>query len=92
MSGDLEKAPLLSFPNTRKQKHVLVIHGGAGTIDKAKMTPELRVEYTAALRKALEEGNKILSTGGEALDAVVAAVSAMEGNQALKFYIWSHCH
>ena len=56
----------------------LVIHGGAGTMDKSRATPEVRAQYKAALRHALLAGYAVLSAGGEAMDAAVAAVSSME--------------
>lgn len=56
----------------------LAIHGGAGTLDPAKMTPERRAEYEAALQAALEAGSKVLSAGGDAMAAVQAAVIVME--------------
>ena len=76
-----EKTPLLStsFNSQKRSKHVLVIHGGAGTFSKSSSTPEQRAEYHAALQHALRQGNEVLNDGGEALDAVVAAVTAMEG-------------
>lgn len=75
-----EKQTLLSEErNAKESKHVLVIHGGAGTILRERSPPEQQARYHAALRAALQAGNAILSTGGEAMDAVVAAVSVMEG-------------
>lgn len=59
-------------------KWSLAIHGGAGTLDPDKMTPEKRAEYEAALQKALDAGAKVLSDGGDAMDAVKAAVIIME--------------
>jgi L-asparaginase / beta-aspartyl-peptidase len=56
----------------------LVIHGGAGTITRESMTPELEAEYHAALEEALRAGHAILERGGNALDAVEAAVRVME--------------
>ena len=56
----------------------LVIHGGAGNITPAIMNKELEIQYTAALTQALDKGYEILSNGGSALDAVVAAISTME--------------
>lgn len=47
-------------------------------MDKSKSTPELRAKYKAALSGALLAGYDVLSHGGEAMDAVVAAVSYME--------------
>jgi L-asparaginase / beta-aspartyl-peptidase len=63
-----------------KDKFVLVIHGGAGTILKTQMSPEKEKEYTEALNTALEKGYAILKEGGTALDAVEAAVRYMEDN------------
>ncbi|HEX6914277.1 MAG TPA: isoaspartyl peptidase/L-asparaginase [Chitinophagaceae bacterium] len=61
-------------------RYVLVIHGGAGTILKKSMTPEKEAAYRAGLQQALDAGNKILQSGGSALDAVEAAVRVMEDN------------
>ncbi|MBN8676022.1 MAG: isoaspartyl peptidase/L-asparaginase [Chitinophagales bacterium] len=63
-----------------KDKFVLVVHGGAGTILKSQMTPEKEKAYQEALNKALETGYAILKEGGSALDAVEAAVRTMEDN------------
>ncbi|KAG8768242.1 hypothetical protein FRC20_007680, partial [Serendipita sp. 405] len=77
-----EKEPLIPNFTRRKSKKtrkpVLVIHGGAGIFDKSKSTPEQRGMYKSALRAALLAGHKILSAGGSAMDAAVAAVTCME--------------
>lgn len=57
---------------------VLAIHGGAGTILRSKMTPEREAAYHAGLQRALEAGRAVLADGGVALDAVTAAVMALE--------------
>ena len=59
---------------------VLVIHGGAGTILKSQMTPEMEKAYTDGLTEALKKGYGILEKGGSALDAVEAAVKVLEDN------------
>jgi L-asparaginase / beta-aspartyl-peptidase len=56
----------------------MVIHGGAGTITRATMTPEMETQYRAALEQALQAGHRILAQGGTSLDAVVAAVHVLE--------------
>jgi hypothetical protein len=38
----------------------LVIHGGAGTIERSKMTPEREREYRGGLERALAAGYEIL--------------------------------
>lgn len=75
-----EKTLLLNKPEAHfKQRYVLAIHGGAGTMSKDRITPEQRVRYKVALSKALQAGYAVLKEGGEAMDAAVAAVSVMEG-------------
>lgn len=63
-----EDAPKWSF----------AIHGGAGTLDPKQMTPEKRAAYEADLQRALDAGSKILAEGGDAMDAVKAAIVIME--------------
>ena len=61
-------------------KHTLVIHGGAGTILKKNMTPEREANYRSGLEMALNAGFDILDSGGTALNAMKAAVIALEDN------------
>jgi L-asparaginase / beta-aspartyl-peptidase len=56
----------------------LAIHGGAGTIDRAKLTPENEKLYRDGMKAALAAGEAVLSKGGSALDAVEAAVWVLE--------------
>jgi beta-aspartyl-peptidase (threonine type) len=56
----------------------LVIHGGAGTIDRARLSAEREAEYTAALAIALAAGHAVLERGGSSVDAVIAAITVME--------------
>ena len=57
---------------------VLAIHGGAGTILRENMTPEMDQRFRQALTQALEAGYAALEAGGNALDAVEAAIRPME--------------
>lgn len=57
---------------------VLVIHGGAGTIDPATMTPEKERAYRDALSDSLRAGQQVLNAGGTAIDAVIGAVVSLE--------------
>ncbi|MBE0560282.1 beta-aspartyl-peptidase, partial [Brucella anthropi] len=59
---------------------VIALHGGAGTILKANMTPEKEAAYHAGLRECLQAGLDVLRKGGKALDAVTASVIALEEN------------
>ena len=55
----------------------LVIHGGAGTILRSVMTPDLEKAYLLALQEALEVGYGLLENGGSSLEAVKAAVMSL---------------
>ena len=55
-----------------------VIHGGAGTIERSRMTPEREKAYREKLTEALLAGFGVLKNGGGCLDAVVAAITLME--------------
>ncbi|NCQ22444.1 MAG: isoaspartyl peptidase/L-asparaginase [Sphingomonadales bacterium] len=72
---------LLSQPVLAQEappKWSIAIHGGAGTLDPDKMTPERRAEYEAALQVALDAGARVLAEGGSAMDAIKAAIIPME--------------
>lgn len=58
----------------------ICIHGGAGTILKEDMTPELEKAYLDALQTALNAGYAVLEEGGTAVNAVKAAVVVLEDN------------
>ncbi len=62
------------------EKYTLVIHGGAGTILKDDMTPELELAYLDGLKSALDEGFAVLEEGGSSVNAVKAAVMMLEDN------------
>jgi len=61
-------------------KFTLVIHGGAGTILKADMTPDLETAYTTGLHAALHAGFAVLEEGGSAINAVKATLVILEDN------------
>jgi beta-aspartyl-peptidase (threonine type) len=56
----------------------LAVHGGAGTLRHDAMSAARAQQYHAGLRRALAAGRDILAGGGSALDAVTAAVVALE--------------
>ncbi|MBN8699741.1 MAG: isoaspartyl peptidase/L-asparaginase [Chitinophagales bacterium] len=58
----------------------MVIHGGAGTILKEDMTPELEQAYIQGLEEALTAGYAVLEQGGTAVNAIKAAVVVLEDN------------
>ncbi|GAB1385338.1 isoaspartyl peptidase/L-asparaginase [Melaminivora sp.] len=57
---------------------VIAIHGGAGTITRASLSPEQERAYHAALAQVLAAGQAVLAAGGSAMDAVCTAVQALE--------------
>jgi len=62
------------------QPFSLVIHGGAGTILKSDMTPELEKAYIKGLDDALNAGYAVLEQGGTATNAIKAAIVVLEDN------------
>ncbi len=56
----------------------LVMHGGAGTILRGSMTPEMETAYRSKIDEALRAGHGVLSEGGSSVDAVVAAIVVLE--------------
>ncbi|MBK9141446.1 MAG: isoaspartyl peptidase/L-asparaginase [Candidatus Melainabacteria bacterium] len=57
---------------------VLLIHGGAGAINPDKLEGRKEKQCLDKLRQSLIAGQKVLSSGGSSLDAVVAAVKVLE--------------
>jgi beta-aspartyl-peptidase (threonine type) len=70
----------LKYVYQAMSKYTLVIHGGAGTILKADMTPDLEIAYTTGLHDALHAGFAVLQEGGSAINAVKAALVILEDN------------
>jgi L-asparaginase / beta-aspartyl-peptidase len=56
----------------------LIIHGGAGIIDRGQIAPDEEHSIRDALGRALATGAAILDRGGAALDAVAAAACELE--------------
>jgi len=65
---------------SKRPEFMLVIHGGAGTILKKNMTPDMEKAYQQALEQALQTGYTLLREGRSALDAVEATVRVLEDN------------
>ncbi|TKS54686.1 isoaspartyl peptidase/L-asparaginase [Luteimonas yindakuii] len=60
------------------QPTALVIHGGAGVIERDSMSAGTEREIRAALDAALDAGHAVLARGGSALDAAEASVRVLE--------------
>ena len=58
--------------------HSIAIHGGAGAMPRAELSPSKESEYRAGLESALDSGYDVLERGGTSLDAVTTAVRILE--------------
>ena len=70
-------AGLLGAQTVNDRPYTLVIHGGAGDIDRA-MPDSIRQAYIDALTHALKIGQDILARGGSSLDAVEQVIRYFE--------------
>src|SRR5947207_1379703 len=73
----LGSAPLVSEAKP-PPTFMLVMHGGAGTLSRADMTPALEQAHRDAVEQALRAGHAILVRGGSSVDAVEAGVRVLE--------------
>ena len=60
--------------------YTIAIHGGAGTIRREDLSPEQEKLYLQGLEAALDKGYSLLEKGGDAVQAVMAAVKELEDN------------
>ena len=56
----------------------IVVHGGAGVIERSALGPKGDTAYRASLRAATDAGAKVLDQGGSALDAVETVLKMLE--------------
>jgi len=59
-------------------KWAIVIHGGAGVIERASMGSKTEAAYRASLNEAAQAGAKVLDRGGSSLDAIEAVIRIFE--------------
>ncbi|WP_286267649.1 isoaspartyl peptidase/L-asparaginase family protein [Thalassotalea atypica] len=75
-------ATLLTLPistvSAFEADFAIAIHGGAGTINKAKMTPEKRAGYEKKLTEAVNAGYRLLEQGKSSQAAIIAAIQVLE--------------
>ena len=62
----------------QEQAFAIAIHGGAGTINKTKMTKEKRQAYESKLKQARDTGYAMLADGKSSQAAVIAAIQILE--------------
>ncbi|MCF6357752.1 MAG: isoaspartyl peptidase/L-asparaginase [Draconibacterium sp.] len=58
----------------------IVIHGGAGSMEKSNYSSEQIIAYKAKLGEALNKGYSILEAGGTAVEAVVQTIIILENS------------
>ena len=72
-------AAVLAVGSTAAESPIaLVVHGGAGTIERADLDAETEAAYRRDLTAALEAGYEVLARGGSSLDAVEATIRLLE--------------
>lgn len=69
---------LLAQQKASKDKVVLVIHGGAGTILKKNMTSEKEAAYREVLKQSLLAGYQQIQAGESSIKAVESSIHIME--------------
>jgi beta-aspartyl-peptidase (threonine type) len=72
------QAPQPGHGAPEAHRWAIVVHGGAGVIERSKLGPEGDRAYREGLKNAVEAGTVILAKGGSALDAVEAAIHVLE--------------
>lgn len=77
-AGAQHPAPLMT--QAPAGKWAIVMHGGAGVIERSSMTPTRDAAYRAGMDRAIHAAAKVLDANGSAVDAVEAGLRVMEDN------------
>jgi len=67
-----------AIPAQATANWAIVVHGGAGVIERKDLSPEQETAYRAAMNRAIQAGGAVLGKGGSALDAIEATIQLME--------------
>ncbi|MBB6522764.1 isoaspartyl peptidase/L-asparaginase family protein [Pseudoteredinibacter isoporae] len=65
-------------PATADTNVAIVIHGGAGNIKAANLSPEQEARYKEKLQEARDRAYELLANGGKSIDAVILAITILE--------------
>ena len=68
----------VSATESKESPIAIVIHGGAGTIQRELMSDEMERTYRGVLSKAIESGYQILKNDGSSTEAVIATITTLE--------------
>ena len=69
---------LVEAQTPAQHKWAIVLHGGAGVIERSSMTPEAEKQYRAGIKTALDAAAAVLDKGGTSMDAVETAIKILE--------------
>lgn len=78
--AQIGSAPTAVVPAAQPHRWALVLHGGAGVIERSSMKPETEKLYRAGLEQALRAAAAVLDHGGSSVDAVEAGIRLLEDN------------
>lgn len=70
--------PAAAQARAEPARWAIVVHGGAGVIERKDLTPEMEAAYRAAMAAAVAKGSDILKRGGSSLDAIEAVIRDLE--------------
>ena len=75
----LESSPtVMAAAGQGTHRWAVVLHGGAGVIERKSMSAEMDAAYRAALKGSVQAAADVLEKGGSSMDAVEAAIKLME--------------
>jgi beta-aspartyl-peptidase (threonine type) len=77
-NSDAAAQPAAEAPGAVAPEWAIIVHGGAGVIERGAMTEEREAQYRAAMQQALDTGSAVLAAGGSSLDAIEAVIHEME--------------
>lgn len=63
-----------------EQPVAIAVHGGAGTIKRANLTPEQEAAYLAIMGQAVDLGHSRLMAGADGVDVVVEVIQLLEAS------------
>lgn len=79
-TSDEEQGQSQTSKEDKRGPVTLVIHGGAGGMDRSSMSQKSQNIWKTHLNRALDSGYKVLANGGTATEAVQTAIVVMEND------------